>query len=864
MKLEMYDKKGLAIKTKDKFCLEDIEVYPAFPTSSDSTVHLFPPSVAIQDTDYIVVTDIVNGEFATSWRLYDNGTLVEVDLTKDQKVDLTQIFTVNGEHMLQAKAFSDLLSPSNLSNAVYYLRVIFTEGLSYAKATDGNYAICTGIGTATLSYIAIASEYTLFGVTYPVTEIGEEAFDSNTQITSLVVPDSVSRIDSKAFNNCQNLTSVILPESLISVGTNAFLNCTNILKLNFKGSVDKWAQISFSSGTSDVASNPLYYANSLFINGIEVKDILLSNAVTKIGMGAFAGYKGATISIPESVNEIGRHAFSECTSNILWPGTPTIQIIGERAFAGYKGFTVNIPETVTEIGNYAFSSSSIQEITIPPQVNGIETNAFRNCRGLKTVNLPKLNNISISSSAFFGCSSLEVISFTNILGNITIADSLFEACTNLKQVFFNKVSRILQNAFYGCKKLELLDFRKATTIPTLGTDALYNVSANLKIIVPDNLYDEWVANNEWRAYYYYIYRASDFGATEGLTYELSADGTTASCTGLGTATETDIIIADTYQGVPVTAIADNAFNNTSITTLLIPLGITSIGNYAFNSCGSLKTVTFVGDESLITIGDYAFSDCQNLVNFRIPSGVTTIGNYAFYNCYNLPAINIPNSVTTIGNRAFMDCFKAESITLGAGVTNIGNYAFDNVARDITIPTGFNVYYLGTLDDWFNIAFSFISNDDYIHKYSANPLINHGALYIRSAKVTTLNIPTPYTEVPEGLFAGCTSITSVILNDGITTLKQASFYDCQNLESVVFGRAFSSIESSAIWKCIKLKLLDFRRVTDVARRAPGDINEKYNEALQIVVPDSLYDEWITSNVWAPLVDHIVKASEYAEE
>lgn len=861
MKLEMYNKNGLVIKTKNKFCLEDIEVYPAFPTSSDSTVHLFPPSVAIQDTDYIVVTDIVNGEFATSWRLYDNGTLVEVDLTKDQKVDLTQIFTVNGEHMLQAKAFSDLLAPSNLSNAVYYLRIIFTEGLSYQKASEGNYAICTGIGTATLSYIAIASEYTLFGVTYPVTEIGEEAFDSNTQITSLVVPDSVSRIDSKAFNNCQNLTSVILPESLISVGTNAFLNCTNILKLNFKGSVDKWAQISFSSGSGDAASNPLYYTNSLFINGIEVKEVLLSNAVTKIGAGAFAGYKGATISIPESVTEIGRYAFSECTSNILWPGTPTIQIIGDSAFSGYKGSTVIIPESVTEIGYSAFSDSSIQEITIPAQLDYIRANAFKDCKSLKTVNFPKLNNISISSYAFLGCSSLEVISFTNILGNITIADSLFEACTNLKQVFFNKVSRILQKAFYGCKKLELLDFRKATTIPTLGTDALYNVSANLKIIVPNNLYNSWIVNQYWSAYANYIYKASDFGATEGLTYELSADGTTASCTGLGTATETDIIIADTYQGVPVTAIADNAFNNTSITTLIIQAGITSIGNYAFNSCASLKTVTFL-DNNLITISDYAFSNCQNLVNFRIPSSVTTIGDYAFYNCYNLPAINIPNSVTTIGYRAFMDCFKAESITLGAGVTNIGNYAFDNVARDITIPTGFNVYYLGTLDDWFNIAFSFISNDDYIHKYSANPLINHGALYIRAAKVTTLNIPTPYTEVPEGLFAGCTSITSVILNDGITTLKEASFYDCQNLESVVFGRAFNAIDLNALERCTKLKLLDFRRVTAVATRAPADINEKYNEALQIVVPDSLYDEWITSNVWAPLADHIVKVSEYA--
>lgn len=857
MKLEMYNKNGLVIKTKNKFCLEDIEVFPAFPTSSDSTVHLFPPSVAIQDTDYIVITDIVNGEFATSWRLYDNGTLVEVDLTKDQKVDLTQIFTANGEHMLQAKAFSDLLSPSNLSNAVYYLRVIFTEGLSYKKATDGNYAICTGIGTATMSYIAIATEYTIWSGTYPVTEIGKEAFDGNTQITALVVPESVTKIASYAFRDCINLTSVTLPSSLASVGAIGFGNCKNILKLNYKGTIDQWAQITFN----DAESNPLYYANSLFINGIEVKEVVLSNAVTTIGRGAFAGYKGSTISIPETVTEIGNYAFEGCTSNILWLGTPTIQIIGEHAFTWYKGSTVIIPETVTEIGDSAFEYSRIQEITIPPQVYDIKVNAFSNCTALKTVNIPQRSDISIERSAFEDCTSLEAISFTNIRFSIPIRSNLFNGCTKLKQVFFNRVISIAEKAFYNCTKLELLDFRKATGIPTLGTDALYNVSANLKIIVPDALFDSWIVNQDWSAYSSHIKKVSEFGATKGLAYELSADGTTASCTGLGTATGTDIIIADTYEGVPVTAIADNAFNDTSITTLIIQAGITSIGNYAFNSCGSLRTVTFL-DDSLITIGDYAFANCQNLSVFSIPNSVTTIGNKAFYNCYNLPVIDIPNSVTNIGSNAFEDCHKVSTIILGSGITSIGSSAFYNVASDITTPIGLNVYYLGTLDDWLNIDFN-SSGIDIMDQLSSNPLINHGALYIQSVRVTTLNILVPNSEVPKGSFAGCTSITSVILNDGLTSLGEHSFYDCQNLESIVFGRGFNAIDLNALERCTKLKLLDFRKVITIPTRNAFDNDDTYN-GVQIVVPDNLYDSWIISNAWDMFADHIVKASEYAEE
>ena len=139
--------------------------------------------------------------------------------------------------------------------------------------------------------------------------------------------------------------------------------------------------------------------------------------------------------------------------------------------------------------------------------------------------------------------------------------------------------------------------------------------------------------------------------SQGLAYSLSADGTYATCTGIGTCTETSIIIAPTYQGKPVT----------------------SIGDWAFGNCSSLTSVVI--PDSVTTIGEYAFAWCDSLTSVVIPDSVTTIGNSAFYLCRSLTEIVIPDSVTSIGSGAFWNCDSLRSVVIGSGVTSIGGDAF---------------------------------------------------------------------------------------------------------------------------------------------------------------------------------------------
>ena len=237
------------------------------------------------------------------------------------------------------------------------------------------------------------------------------------------------------------------------------------------------------------------------------------------------------------------------------------------------------------------------------------------------------------------------------------------------------------------------------------------------------------------------------GPTVGIIYDKSGDGTYAEVIGY-TGSATKIRIADTYQGLPVKNIYDNAFyQNNNITSVIIPDSVTSIGEWAFAGCYSLSSVV-IGD-SVTTIGEHAFYYCTSLSSVVIPDSVTSIGDnafsncsslkyneyenikhlgskdnpyfalievttenlssytihqdtkiiadYAFYNCQRLTSISIPDSVTTIGACAFYDCDILSSVVIGDGVTSIGDCAFYG-CTSLT-----DVYYTGSEEEWKQIT-----------------------------------------------------------------------------------------------------------------------------------------------------------------
>ena len=317
--------------------------------------------------------------------------------------------------------------------------------------------------------------------------------------------------------------------------------------------------------------------------------------------------------IPDSVTTIGKFAFYSC----------------------YNLTSVTIPDSVTRIGHCAFSScSKLTSVTISDSVTTIDQYAFSSCHASLYTEYEYGKYIGDATNPY-----AVLIEVTNrIFSTYTIhedtkiiAYGVFDGCDRLTSITIpDSVTTIGARAFEHCSNLTSVTIPDSVT--TIGTYAFYNCS-KLTTIYYCGSEAEWKAiekGSNWNTYSPATIVYNYVDATEGVLYEVSADGTYAEVTGYE-GTDTKIVIASTYNGVPVTGIRKYAFqNNISITSVVIP-------------------------DSVTTIGDDAFFECSSLTSVTIGNGVTTIDGAAFFNCDGLTSITIPNSVTTIGPCAFLGC-----------------------------------------------------------------------------------------------------------------------------------------------------------------------------------------------------------------
>ena len=192
---------------------------------------------------------------------------------------------------------------------------------------------CNAIIETASNTLIVGCENTIIPNT--VTAIGNAAFDNCSGLTSIDIPNSVTSIGEGAFWGCSGLTSITIPNSVTFIGDGAFHDCTGLTSVNIHD-LDAWCKIDFNN----FYSNPLYYAQHLFIDGEETTDLVIPESVTSIGGYAFYGCTGLTnVTIPNSVTSIGEEAFYGCSglTSVTIPNSVTS--VGGKAFYNCSGLT---------------------------------------------------------------------------------------------------------------------------------------------------------------------------------------------------------------------------------------------------------------------------------------------------------------------------------------------------------------------------------------------------------------------------------------------------------------------------------------------------------------------------------------------
>ncbi len=481
----------------------------------------------------------------------------------------------------------------------------------------------------------------------------------------------------------------------------------------------------------------------------------------------------------------------------------TVSAIGSLAFYGCSGLTsITIPNSVTSIGNDAFRGcSGLTSITIPNSVTSIGNDAFRGCSGLTAITIP--NSVtSIGAHAFRGCSGLTAIvveegneyydSRNNCNAIIeTETNTLVIGCKNT--IIPNSVTSIGDGAFYKCSSLTSITIPNSVT--SIGDGAFYGCTS-LKTVF--NLSDLSISPGSTNNGYVGYYASEVINAEVIDDYVFIVDGSNRELVGY-IGDDTDLVIPE-----GITSIGEEAFyGNEDIKSVIIPSSVTSIGNKAFYGCTSLKTVVNLSDRYIskystsngyvgyyaskvidadMVIDDYVFTvDGSNreLVGYIgddtdlvIPEGTTSIGLDAFYGS-SLTSVEIPNSVTSIGVNAFYGCESLESITIPSSVIKIAEGAFGRCdgLTSVTLPEG-------------------------LKSISARTFVYCDGL-------ESITIPSSVTEIGEKAFDDCSSLSAVILPEGLKTIGDKAFCYCESLKTITIPSSVTEIGEFAFSGCLSL-------------------------------------------------------------
>ena len=561
------------------------------------------------------------------------------------------------------------------------------------------------------------------------------------QLEEIILNNGVTEIKSYVLENHSNLKKITLPVTLTKIGSYAFRGATSLEKIG----VDPDHQ----EASLVIPDSVAIISDSTFYRCTGLTSAVIPSSVQEIGQSAFAYTSLTSVKLNEGLKTIGQYAFAHTKlTEVEIPSSVTSYYVPPNSSSQDLNIFWQVPLKKMTIGGgittiplYMFqldtslSHSQLEEIILNNGVTEIKTSALQNQINLKKITLP-VTLTTIGTQAFRGATSLATV----VTGpNLSSIGSNAFASTH--PVFY---------ALPGTERNEWLSawcqengFVYAPDQPVMiqvcfddgledTEDILTEVETYGLLPEPDAPQrDGWSFLGWFRQGDTEPWNFSDdhAGATD-LT--LTARWQKETVNGLyrtenGEATLVSYAIADgdstivaippSWQGYPVTAIADGAFAGEPVTVITLPATITSLSRGAFEGADDLYRInvqsmntsfssvngilysadkstlyycpagmnltSFTVPETVSTIAGYAFAGHEELVSVAFPQGLSQIGDYAFSNC-GITRLTLPDGLGSIGEGAFQGCSDLETAEGAAQCLHIGNNAFAS--------TGFCIFY----------------------------------------------------------------------------------------------------------------------------------------------------------------------------
>jgi len=257
------------------------------------------------------------------------------------------------------------------------------------------------------------------------------------------------------------------------------------------------------------------------------------------------------------------------------------------------------------------------------------------------------------------------------------------------------------------------------------------------------------------------------------------------------------IVDENGNEYPVTAIAQGAFRSTTVQSVVIGRNVKQIDANAFSNCPSLVSVTL--PEGIESIGATAFSGCKLLAEINLPNSITNMGQSVFMNCSSLTSVTFPEGMDNIPVSCFSGCTSLSYAYIPDSVKTINRYAFQNCSAltDLRLPSHLGMTKVDST------AFNGCATPYLVYEKD----ITGKNLAIKTAygSAATIEIPSqidglPVIAIADSAFASNSSVTKIVIDEGITTIGKKAFMGASKLEEVSLPSTVTSISESAFENC----------------------------------------------------------------